>query len=226
MPDIKHLFSSLRTPQPWMIALASLLPGAGLFWLGKRKTGIAAALACLGALAWLVTTPSPAAAWLFGALLITQATAGVVLAIWNEPAQENPPAVTPGALSPAFLPSSLGMDEALFLARVAGYDPNLRQSQVLAATKTDLVLAPCDTEGAVLGIDSISRANVFWVTLEIWRQHCMLMVEFYDNQRPPIILALPRHAEERAKGFLAEFDGILLYKIPPAPRCNRWRPTQ
>lgn len=212
--SLKPLFTSLRTPQPWMIALASLLPGAGLFWLGKRKPGLAAGLVCLGALAWLVNDPSPAAAWLFGMLIFTQAAAGVVLAIWIEPAQEDSTGVAPGALSPSFLPSPLVGEQALFRARVAGFDPNLRQSQVLAATKTDLVLAPCDAEGAVLGIDSIPRSNVFWVTLEIWRQHCMLMVEFYDNQRPPIILALPRQAEERAKGFLAEFDGILLYKIP------------
>ncbi len=41
----------------------------------------------------------------------------------------------------------------------------------------------------------------------------MLMIEFYDNQRPPVILALPRQAEDRAKSFLAEFDRILLCKI-------------
>jgi hypothetical protein len=217
IPKLTSSQTLARGPHLWAMVFASLVPGIGLAWLGKRTLALIWALAAIVSLLFLAAVPSLGAVFIFGALYFGQMLTCAVLAIWTEPSgysKDNSPSASPFHFSqPNNRAVSNNIIDDVIRARVAGFDSNLHQPQLLTATPSELVLTRCGSEGEILGVERIPKENVFWVTLEIWHKHCLIMIEFYGNQRPPVILTLPRQAEEAAKEFLQEFFGMLILKI-------------
>jgi hypothetical protein len=219
--DLSRLISSQQNtsgPIPSAILFASLFPGLGFAWMGKFRLAAATAVLTIAAFAALVAAPSLATILIFGTLYFGQALASTASAVWKEPLAHSPlgaylPLITAIAQPGSPLAAGIRQEEEI-INQVAGMDANLHQIQILTTTASDLVLTRCQSNGEIISIELFSRDSIFWVTVEIWQRHCMIMVEFYGIVRAPIILTVPRQFEEKVKGFLDDFFGILTFRIP------------
>ena len=208
------------------IVLASLIPGLGLALLGRRQMAAVSVLTMVVSLGLIMFRPSLGGAAVLSFFYFAQMLWAGSIAIIQEfvPTKVLPPGLPHD--DHAIVNTPMWLQEETVLACFSYYDSFQRTTLEAVLTPVYLILAYTSLYSNTPPVERILLTKISWVTIEIWRDHLLMMIEFEQSEHQPIMITLPLEAETQAKTFLLHLTGSIEYKVPFTETIEVTHPTE
>jgi len=206
------------TQTNWFVGIVSIIPGLGIFLLGKKKLGLGIFFAVGILFAFFGLLPNLITWFIFGIAYIAQMAYGVGLATFRATKIE----ITPNSNLTHPLPKTfndkksiilevkkslstiLGSSEQLTTA-IIGLKKGTSQFMFIGVTQEHLILSPCSHAGNPSDPSRILKDDVSWVSLKIGERNLLLTIEYENGKK--VDLQVLGKLQEQAKLIVDEFPG-------------------
>lgn len=206
------------TQTNWFVGMVSIIPGLGIFLLGKRRIGLGVFFAVGVLFALFGMLPNLLTWFIFGLAYVAQIAYAVGLATILATKSE----VTPNSNLAQPLPNRfkdkksiasevknslstiLGSDEQLMTA-IVGLEKGTTQFDFIGVTQEHLIISQCSNAGNPSNPKRILKDDVSWVNLKIGERNLLLTIE-YENDRK-VDLHILGKLREQTKLIVDEFPG-------------------
>ncbi len=207
-----------NTQSNWLIGIVSIIPGLGIFLLGKRRVGLGVFFTIGLPFALFVFWPNLITWFIFGIAYVAQMAYAVGLATIRATKTK----ITPNSNLANSLPNKfkdkksiesevqkslstiLGNDERV-IATIVGLEKGTTQFVFIGVTQEHLIISQCSNAGNPSNPKRILKDDVSWVNLEIGERNLRLTIE-YGNEKKVDLHVLGKFREQ-AKLILDEFPG-------------------
>lgn len=206
------------TQTNWFVGIVSIIPGLGIYLLGRRKLGLGIFLAVGLLFALFGFLPNLITWFIFGIAYITQMAYGVGLVTFQTTKIE----LTPNSNLAHPLPKKfndkksivlevqkslstiLGNNERLTTA-IIGLKKGTSQFMFVGVTEEHLILSSCSQAGNPVNPSRIVKDDVSWVSLKLGERNLFLTIEYQNGKK--VDLQVLGKLQEQAKLIVDEFPG-------------------
>ena len=206
------------TQTNWFVGTVSVIPGLGIFLLGRKRMGLGIFFAVGLLFAIFGVFPNFVTWFIFGLAYVAQ----IAYAVGHATIQTTRTEITPNSNLSHPLPDRfrdkksiasevkkslstiLGSDEHLMTA-IVGLEKGTSQFLLIGVTQDHLVISQCSNTGNPSNPKRILKDDVSWVNLKIGERNLLLTIEYENDQK--IDLHILGKLREQSKLIVDEFPG-------------------